>query len=132
MYISTLLKPMYEQTGAFQKEGIMLSRKEEVMPMGRTVKGKSFATSRQIFLASGANEWPLEMLHKIGEVKGSLWHFRAELSGWKENINVMLERINGSSSSLMSLGQATEVFEGVKKIGHVVVNQEDAPVSGLV
>lgn len=51
---------------------------------------------------------------KLGEVEGTLWHFREDLSRWKEKIDVMLEGIDGGLGPLMGLGQAMVGSEGIK------------------
>lgn len=35
------------------------------------------------------------MLHRIGEEEGSLWLFLSELFGWREKLNIMLEKVDG-------------------------------------
>lgn len=62
------------------------------------------------------------MLPKLGEIEGSLWHFRAELSEWKKKINAMLGRINGSLGLFLDLSQDSKFFEGGKRIGPATIN----------
>lgn len=70
------------------------------------------------------------MLPKLGEIKGSLWHFRAELSVWKKKIGAMLGRINGSLDLLLDFGQDLKLSEGSKRIGLAAINTSVGPASG--
>lgn len=47
--------------------------------------------------------WNPKMLGKLGEVKGSFWHLRAELSGWKDRPESMLKKVDDGLGLVMGL-----------------------------
>lgn len=72
---------------------------------------------RRISFIGGASGWPPKVLQKLGEVEGSLWHFKVKLSVWKEKIKVMMEKIDGSLGSSMGLGQLQWCLKELKTLG---------------
>lgn len=51
--------------------------------------------TRRNTLAGRYDCWPSMVLLSFGEVEGSLWHVWAELLGWQQKVESLLETVDG-------------------------------------
>lgn len=104
-YASTLLKlaPVIESYGYGNERKVELVSKERLRKEGPMTE-----CHRNSYVG-GATGWSFEVLHRLGEVEGSLWHIRSELFGWREKLDIMLEKVDGGLGLIMGLGHVSVV-----------------------
>lgn len=61
--------------------------------------------------------WPSELLQKVGEVEGTLWHVWAELIGWNERLESSLKKVDEGLGVFMGLGlSVVDKVEGKRMV----------------